>query len=94
MFSRPSFCLAKQAFSRSLATRANNPPSSAYTHSSTSNEFETQTTPQDLSPDERQVLEAALRVDQAGEIAANYIYQGQMAVLGRDKAMGPLISVG
>lgn len=48
-------------------------------------------TPSDLTASERNALEGALRVDQAGEIAANYIYQGQMAVLGRDKHLGPLI---
>ncbi|KAF5331025.1 hypothetical protein D9619_005727 [Psilocybe cf. subviscida] len=92
MLSRTPCHVAKQAFCRSLATRANNLPSSSYTQTSTSNESATQTTPQDLPTAEREMLEAALRVDQAGEIAANYIYQGQMAVLGRDKAMGPLIS--
>jgi len=50
-----------------------------------------QTTPLDLTDSERETLEIALRVDQAGEIAANYIYKGQMAILGRDKQMGPLI---
>jgi len=37
------------------------------------------------------MLESALRVDQAGEIAANYIYKGQIAVLGRDRQVGSLI---
>jgi ubiquinone biosynthesis monooxygenase Coq7 len=32
-------------------------------------------------------------VDQAGEIAANWIYRGQFAVLGRDPRVGPLIQV-
>ena len=93
MLSRASYRAATQTFSRTFATRANNLPSSSYTHASTSNGPATQGTPQDLSPSEREALQAALRVDQAGEIAANYIYQGQMAVLGRDKSMGPLISV-
>ncbi|QRW27644.1 ubiquinone biosynthesis monooxygenase COQ7 [Rhizoctonia solani] len=35
-------------------------------------------------------LEAALRVDQAGEVAANYIYMGQMAVLGSDRRWAAL----
>jgi len=48
-------------------------------------------TPNDLTPSERVVLDSALRVDQAGEIAANYIYKGQMAVLGRDPHLGSLI---
>ncbi|KAJ3077475.1 ubiquinone biosynthesis monooxygenase Coq7 [Quaeritorhiza haematococci] len=32
-----------------------------------------------------------LRVNHAGEIGADYIYRGQLAVLGRDKKVGPLI---
>jgi len=32
-----------------------------------------------------------LRVDQAGEVAANYIYKGQLAVLQRDRATAALI---
>ncbi|KAJ7063058.1 COQ7 protein [Mycena amicta] len=40
---------------------------------------------------QRQQLESALRVDQAGEIAANYIYMGQMFILGRNPALKPLI---
>ena len=43
--------------------------------------------------DEKRSLDAALRVDQAGEVAANYIYMGQLAVLGRDPVCGPLIQV-
>ena len=38
-------------------------------------------------------LESAIRVDHAGEIAANYIYRGQMAVLGGDRIVGPVIQV-
>ena len=34
-----------------------------------------------------------VRVDQAGEIGANWIYKGQMAVLGKDKKVGPIIQV-
>lgn len=39
------------------------------------------------------MLDSALRVDQAGEVAANYIYKGQHFILGRDKATGPMIQV-
>lgn len=49
------------------------------------------TTPRDIPPTLRGELESALRVDQAGELAANWIYKGQHDVLGRDPAMGPLI---
>ncbi|OBZ75436.1 5-demethoxyubiquinone hydroxylase, mitochondrial [Grifola frondosa] len=44
-----------------------------------------------LPQEQRRVLESALRVDQAGELAANWIYMGQYAVLGRDPVIGPLI---
>lgn len=37
------------------------------------------------------MLDAVLRVDHAGELAANWIYRGQMAVLGGDRQVGPLI---
>lgn len=49
------------------------------------------TTPPDLTQKQRDILDVALRVDQAGEIAANWIYKGQMAVLGRDRTTGPII---
>ena len=48
-------------------------------------------TPQGISSKLRKELESALRVDQAGELAANWIYKGQHDVLGRDPATGPLI---
>jgi ubiquinone biosynthesis monooxygenase Coq7 len=38
-------------------------------------------------------LESMLRVDHAGELGADAIYCGQMAVLGRDPRLGPLIQV-
>lgn len=49
------------------------------------------TTPRDIPPAVKEELESALRVDQAGELAANWIYRGQHDVLGRDPATGPLI---
>jgi hypothetical protein len=51
------------------------------------------TTPSDLTPGQRVMLDSALRVDQAGEVAANWIYKGQMLVLGRDPATASLIQV-
>ncbi|KAF8181561.1 COQ7 protein [Pholiota molesta] len=81
----------KRCFTRSLTTVSSQYPSHAYTEPSRTYEDATHTTPTDLTPTERQALHSALRVDQAGEIAANYIYQGQMAVLGRDKQLGSLI---
>lgn len=45
----------------------------------------TNETPLDLTPKQRTLLERIIRVDQAGELGANYIYQGQLAVLSRRK---------
>lgn len=67
-------------------------PSIAYTNPTTADDRATTSVPT-LTASQHKCLDQALRVDQAGEIAANYIYQGQMAVLGRDKVVGPLIQV-
>lgn len=45
-----------------------------------------------LSPRSRKMIDRMLRVDHAGELGANRIYQGQMAVLGRSD-VGPEIQV-
>ncbi|KAF9355072.1 hypothetical protein BGX34_010684, partial [Mortierella sp. NVP85] len=37
------------------------------------------------------MLEEMIRIDQAGELGANWIYRGQYAVLGSDKKVGPLL---
>ncbi|KAI9433951.1 COQ7 protein [Lactarius indigo] len=66
-------------------------PSSAYLDPTRSSDASTSSTPDDLSSSQRRALEAALRVDQAGEVAANYIYAGQFAVLRRDPAAAALI---
>jgi hypothetical protein len=66
-------------------------PSSAYLDSGRGHDVCTGSTPDDLSSSQRRVLEAALRVDQAGEVAANYIYKGQLAVLRHDPATASLI---
>ena len=68
-------------------------PSKVYTDPSSPPDASTTTAPQDLTREQKRVLEAALRIDQAGEVAANYIYMGQLAVLGRDRVCGPLIQV-
>ncbi|KAF7359513.1 5-demethoxyubiquinone hydroxylase, mitochondrial [Mycena sanguinolenta] len=65
-------------------------PSAFYTDPARRNDPAVCTTP-NLSDVQWQQLDSALRVDQAGEIAANYIYMGQMAVLQRDRAVKPLI---
>lgn len=53
----------------------------------------TSKTPENLTPRQREVLTQALRVDQAGELAANTIYQGQHWVLGQDRKVGEVIQV-
>ncbi|GAA5955566.1 hypothetical protein JCM3765_006816 [Sporobolomyces pararoseus] len=52
----------------------------------------TSETPQ-LDRRQREILEKIIRVDQAGELGANYIYRGQRAVLGlgRDKKTTDLV---
>lgn len=71
-------------YSRGLA-------SSAYTDPAKNGTDAVLSTPKDITSDQRKTLESALRVDQAGEIAANYIYHGQHFILGRDRKTGPLI---
>ena len=57
------------------------------------NELSFNTSPLDLTHAQREALDDALRVDQAGEIAANWIYKGQMAILGHDPKLRFLIQV-
>ncbi|KAL0073590.1 ubiquinone biosynthesis protein COQ7 [Phycomyces blakesleeanus] len=44
-----------------------------------------------LTQREKDALEPMIRVDQAGEVGAYYIYKGQLAVLGHDKKLGPIL---
>lgn len=44
-----------------------------------------------LTKKEREFLEPMIRVDQAGEVGAYYIYKGQIAVLGNDKKLKPIL---
>ena len=46
-----------------------------------------------LTPNQKKLIDSMIRIDQAGEIGANYIYKGQMAILGNDKKVGPIIQV-
>jgi demethoxyubiquinone hydroxylase (CLK1/Coq7/Cat5 family) len=46
-----------------------------------------------LTPKQMKLIDSMIRIDQAGEIGANYIYKGQMAILGNDKKVGPIIQV-
>ena len=67
--------------------------SSVYVYPSRLHDPAVTTTPTDITRRQRDILDIALRVDQAGEIAANWIYRGQMAILGRDPIAGPIIQV-
>ncbi|CCM06716.1 uncharacterized protein FIBRA_09006 [Fibroporia radiculosa] len=86
------WCRTRSPFiRRAFTSRANRtPPSAAYFADKVDNPAVT-TTPCGISQEQRHALDRALRVDQAGELAANYIYMGQAAVLGRDPTVGPLI---
>ncbi|KAI0287931.1 COQ7 protein [Russula brevipes] len=66
-------------------------PSSFYLDGIRGSDASTSSTPDDLSPSQRGALESALRVDQAGEVAANYIYAGQLAILRHDPPTAALI---
>lgn len=81
------------SLARLFSTTAMASPSSVYMDLSKLHEPAVATTPHDMTHTQRQILDAALRVDQAGEVAANWIYKGQMAVLGRDPMVGPVIQV-
>lgn len=74
---------------RALSTRA----SAVYSNPANAHDPAITSTPLGLTYRQRASLDSALRVDHAGEIAANYIYKGQMAVLGRNPTVGPLIQV-
>ena len=68
-------------------------PSAAYFDPSKAADPSVAQTPENLTEAQCEELRSALRVDQAGEVAANYIYKGQLAVLSRDPKYGPLIQV-
>ncbi|KEI40405.1 uncharacterized protein L969DRAFT_87054 [Mixia osmundae IAM 14324] len=71
-----------------------NLPSSAYLSPSGNPDFPeaaTTGTPADLTRAQRRIIERIIRVDQAGELGANWIYRGQLAVLGRNKSLAELI---
>lgn len=87
VFARP--CCSQ---ARCFATSSSSFPSDAYTKPSAATSSDAvNTTPSDLTESQRKALDSALRVDQAGEIAANYIYMGQKAILGRDPKLNELI---
>jgi len=74
-----------------LRRRSSALASAAYTDPARKGTQETTSTPSGLTSEQRDILTRAIRVDQAGEVAANTIYTGQLCVLGRDPIAGPLI---
>lgn len=79
---------------RCASSIARTPPSAAYLAATRVDDESTMGTPEYLSPAQRETLASAIRVDQAGEVAANWIYRGQMAILGKDVVAGPVIQAG
>ena len=77
----------------SILSHSRPQPSRAYFDPSMSADPSVTQTPENLTQTQREELQSALRVDQAGEVAANYIYQGQLAVFQGDPRYGPLIQV-
>jgi ubiquinone biosynthesis monooxygenase Coq7 len=51
----------------------------------------TETPERKLTPEEVDMIKPMIRVDQAGEIGANFIYMGQIAVLGKDPKLRPIL---
>ncbi|KAF9959820.1 hypothetical protein BGZ72_008738 [Mortierella alpina] len=84
------FSTARRTFSTSVTPRQS--ASSGGTSQAASDTPSSDTVPPlRLSKEQREVLEEMIRVDQAGELGANWIYRGQYAVLGSDKKVGPLL---
>jgi hypothetical protein len=82
-----------RAFARPLSNAAGPLASAAYTDPSRAADPAVLGTPDDLTEAQRHVLHSSLRVDQVGEVAADYIYRGQLAVLKNDPTCGPIIQV-
>lgn len=78
---------------RSVRTFVTGPALASSPYTSGVKDPATTTSPASITPQQRHALDSALRVDQAGEVAANWIYRGQHFVLGRDPITGPLIQV-
>jgi ubiquinone biosynthesis monooxygenase Coq7 len=76
-----------------LLSTARPTPSSKYLEASSLHDPAIAGSPSDLTPEQRETLDSALRVDHAGEIAANWIYKGQMVVLRNHPSAGALIQV-
>ncbi|KAF9175292.1 ubiquinone biosynthesis monooxygenase Coq7 [Mortierella sp. AD011] len=80
--------VTRQATTSSSSTGNNDSDSPTPSSSSSS---DSSVPPLRLSKEQRDMLAEMIRVDQAGELGANWIYRGQYAVLGSDKKVGPLL---
>jgi len=82
---------------RSMASTSSTPlPSARYLQrSGVQDGVDTATheTPRNLTQAQKEMLHSSIRIDQAGEVAANWIYKGQLAILGNDPKTGPVIEV-
>jgi 3-demethoxyubiquinol 3-hydroxylase len=87
-----AYCFQAAKTLRPLTRTITSRASTFYTDPSKDQEPGVSTSP-DISLEQREILDNALRVDQAGEIAANWIYRGQITILGSDPRVGPLIQV-
>ncbi|KAF9971463.1 hypothetical protein BGZ73_005599 [Actinomortierella ambigua] len=75
------------SFQASTPSSSSSPSEDAATDASEATEHK----PLRLSREQRAMLEEMIRIDQAGELGANWIYRGQYAVLGSDKKVGTLL---
>ena len=83
-------CLATSS-SQSSSTPSDNNASTSTSSAQPHSQSPSQDRP--LTPVERAFLDKAIRVDQAGELAANYIHAGQTCVLGCDPQVGNVVKV-
>ncbi|KAL1923388.1 uncharacterized protein VTP21DRAFT_8368 [Calcarisporiella thermophila] len=88
MLRRATFQLAVPMRTLATTSTTSSPPASDASLPDSNSKSEV---PLNLTPSQRALLSQMLRVDQAGEVGANYIYQGQIFVLGRDKKLKPIL---
>lgn len=91
MLSHNVYKAVRRATIRSLTTSTKTLASSRYTDPQKTKDPAVLATPRNLTGEQCATLEAVIRVDQAGEVAANWIYMGQHAVLGREPKTGALL---
>ncbi|KAI7900900.1 ubiquinone biosynthesis protein Coq7 [Cokeromyces recurvatus] len=53
----------------------------------------TPTNKRELTQEEKDIIHPMIRVDQSGEVGAYYIYKGQIAVLGQNPKLRPLLEM-